>query len=49
MIIEKEITQPRDKPLSIWVLDPNDDDTRLIKMVLERKRGYDVKIFKNAS
>ena len=49
MIIEKELYQPRDKTLKIWVLDPNEDDTRLIKMVLEQKRGYEVKVFKNAS
>lgn len=49
MIIEKEIYQPRDKPLTIWVVDPNEDDTRLIKLVLENKRGYGVKVFKNGA
>ena len=49
MIIEKELYQPRDKQIKIWVLDPSDDDSRLIKMVLEKKRGYEVKVFKNAS
>ena len=50
MIIEKEIFKPRDRQqIKIWVLDPSDDDSRLIKMVLEKKRGYEVKIFKNAS
>ena len=50
MIIEKEIFKPRDNhQIKIWVLDPSDDDSRLIKMVLEKKRGYEVKIFKNAS
>lgn len=49
MIIENEINDTREKPLTIWVLDPNEDDTRLMKMVLEQKRGYEVKVFKNAS
>ena len=49
MIIEKELYQPRDKQIKIWVLDPSDDDSRLIKMILEKKRGYEVKVFKNPS
>lgn len=42
--------EPRDRQkITVWVLDPSDDDSRLITMKLENKRGYEVKCFKNGN
>ena len=51
MIVESEYLEKFDKFSSkvIFVLDPNEEDTRLIKLVLEKKRGYVVKVFKNSA